>query len=141
MNFSSDSDLNLDERHLYSQCVERILKSAWFKLNIYERYLLLILPLLVDDYGCMEYEPRIIRNAVFAEAGVSLSKVVGYLYKLQKCGIIEVHKTNCGKRILYAKHLLGILPQTTTEKPSLPLPPNVDWFMQNTGHFKIVHSR
>lgn len=140
MKYLRNLGLELNERQVYNLFVGEILKGIWCKLDLKERYLLLMLVLLVDDYGCLEYNPRIIRNEVFAEMNISLSRINKLIGNLVKHKIVEIHITNCGRKILYAKYLLGLLPKTTSQKPELPLPPNVDWYERNNDCYLVIHS-
>ena len=115
------------------------LKRDWLKLGVVERMILLILPSLVDDYGCMEYCPRVIRVRVFQETGMNLWRIVLAVRKLIKLGFIYIHKTNCGMSVLYAKFLVGMLPRTTNSKPILPLPPQIEWYNDIEGEYRIAH--
>lgn len=140
MKNSSGLSLKLNERQVYNSFVREVLKGVWCRLNVYERYLALILVLLVDDYGCMEYDPRIVRNAVFGEMNISLSRINGFIAKLSKYGMVAMHITNCGRKILYAKYLMGLLPKTTFRKPELPLPPEVDWMAVSNDRYAVIHT-
>ncbi|NTU61025.1 MAG: hypothetical protein HGA95_01655 [Caldiserica bacterium] len=109
------------------------------KLGVVERMILLTLPAMVDDYGCMEYSPRIVRSSVFSETGIHLWRIVWGMRKLAKFGFVKLHKTNCAMTVLYAKYIVEMLPRYSKSKPNLPLPPQVDWYDENTGSFRIVH--
>ena len=122
-------------------CVQKFaMKKEWLKLGVIERMMMLVLPSLVDDYGCMEYSPKIIRARIFLEARISRSRIGLGVRKLKKFGLINLHKTNCKMTVLYAKFIVGILPEITESKPDLPLPPQVDWYNRDEGGFTIVHS-
>ena len=117
---------------------ELINKKGALGLGLVERMILLFLPQLVDDYGCLLLDFRRIRHHIFPDSGVTLTRVWFAFYRLSKRGLIRIFKTNCRKRIVYAKYLEGLMPDSTNNKPSLPLPDFLDWVVQDDGSIKIV---
>lgn len=117
---------------------ELINKKGALGLGLVERMLLLYLPHIVDDYGCILLDLRRIRHQVFPESGVSLIRISFAFLRLSKRGMIRIFKTNFGTKIVYTKYLEELMPDSTCNKPSLPLPDFLDWIVQADGSVKIL---
>ena len=136
----SDEAGKLEFQKSYAIMQKKIVeKGEWLKLGVVERMILLILPTLVDDHGCMRLSSKTIRASVFPETGMSLWRIDLAVRKLAKLGFICLYRTNCGMNVLYARFIVEMLPSITNRKPTLPLPPQIDWYNDVSGEFRIVH--
>jgi hypothetical protein len=124
----------------YGKFVKDVEGCGTIGLNAKERLFLLTLPTILDDYGCVPCDFKMLRNRLFPEMGISLHCISQLIRKLCNMSLVVIHTTNCNNKILYARYCRKHLPKSTIARPDLPLPPQVDWFPKDDGSIEIRHS-
>lgn len=61
-------------------------------LGVVERLLLLCLPTICDELGCVRFDLRMIRVAIFPETGISLARVWLALKRIEKRKLVSIFR-------------------------------------------------
>ncbi len=108
--------------------------------GVAERLLLLFLPQLCDDLGCVRYDLRAIRKCVFPETGISLARIWLAFKRIEKRKLISIFWTNDKLGMIYLDYLGNIISDRLDSLPDTPLPPWIEVVRLENGEFKIVRT-
>jgi hypothetical protein len=109
-------------------------------LGVVERLLLLCLPTICDELGCVRLDLRMIRVAIFPETGISLARIWLALKRIEKRKLVSIFWTNDKIGLVCLEYLKDMMQDRLDSLPDTPLPPWIDIVKLGDGSFKVART-